>query len=215
MDPVPGPGPRWFGNYLWFGATDDVLGFSPKFAIGSSYGRLYLESGQMFDPAPRHLRLETVWDGTRHYATLYQTLSGQGEEPIAGLVNVDLGLLPLASFDAMLISQKNDAKLDNLSITTFVESGHLGDTNGDFVVDAADFINLKANFGMTTGATLGQGDIAVPADGAVDWTDLNTLIGNMSPGGSGTAAVTPEPATLSLLALGGLAVLRRRRMAGK
>jgi autotransporter-associated beta strand protein len=83
-----------------------------------------------------------------------------------------------------------------------------GDTNGDKVVDAADFINLKKNFGKSGGVA--QGDFN--ASGTVNWADLGILMSNMGTGG-GAPATTPEPATLGLLALGALAVIRRRRKA--
>jgi len=89
-----------------------------------------------------------------------------------------------------------------------LQFGVPGDTNNDKVVDAADFITLKKNFGGGLGgeATVGNFD----KTGTVDWADLNILTNNMgAPGGA--AAVTPEPATLGLLAVGALAVLRRNR----
>ncbi|MDP6544895.1 MAG: PEP-CTERM sorting domain-containing protein, partial [Phycisphaerae bacterium] len=54
-------------------------------------------------------------------------------------------------------------------------------------------------------------------DGDVDIDDFNILKGNMGWDGTGggapqaTASKTPEPATMSLLAIGGLLILRRRR----
>jgi autotransporter-associated beta strand protein len=89
----------------------------------------------------------------------------------------------------------------------------LGDTNGDFVVDAADYIALKTNFGMTQGATLAQGNFDADIDGNVDWDDLQILMANFSTRTIGGAPAIPEPATLGLLAIGALAVLRRRRAA--
>ena len=84
-----------------------------------------------------------------------------------------------------------------------------GDTNLDGVVDAADYITLKRNFGMATGATWLQGDFN--SDHQVNWPDLQIMISNFGNGASTTPATNPEPATLSLLALGGLAMIRRRR----
>ena len=49
-----------------------------------------------------------------------------------------------------------------------------GDTNLDGVVDAADFIAMKRNFGTGTGATWGQGDL--DGDGDVDFGDLQAMM---------------------------------------
>jgi len=45
----------------------------------------------------------------------------------------------------------------------------------------------------------------------VDWDDLQILIANFGTRGVGRAPPAPEPATLGLLAIGALAVIRRRR----
>jgi autotransporter-associated beta strand protein len=83
-----------------------------------------------------------------------------------------------------------------------------GDTNGDFVVDAADFITLKKNFGAGGGGGAAVGNF--DKTGTVNWADLSILMNNM---GTRVAApsTTPEPATLGLLAIGALAIIRRRR----
>jgi autotransporter-associated beta strand protein len=101
----------------------------------------------------------------------------------------------------------NDAVAKRIYITG-IASIIPGDTNNDKVVDAFDFITLKKNFGGGVGGnyTVGNFDDA----GTVDWADLNTLTNGMAGTGS-TSAVTPEPATLGLLAIGALALLRRRR----
>jgi hypothetical protein len=78
-----------------------------------------------------------------------------------------------------------------------------GDINGDGLVDVADYNVWAANVGKT-GATWAQGDLN--GDGLVDVADYNIWAANV-----GKTAATPEPLTLSLLALGGLAMLRRRK----
>jgi len=89
-----------------------------------------------------------------------------------------------------------------------LSSGLPGDTNADGVVDAADFITLKKNFGGGLGgdATVGNFD----KTGTVNWADLGILMSNMGKT-SGAPATAPEPATLGLLAIGALAIIRRRR----
>ena len=64
---------------------------------------------------------------------------------------------------------------------------------------------LKASFGTTSGATWGQGDFN--GDGAIDLQDFGLLKANFGSGGE----LIPEPATLSLLALGGLALMRKKK----
>jgi hypothetical protein len=87
----------------------------------------------------------------------------------------------------------------------------LPDANGDEVVDAADYIILKQNFGMPSGALWSQGDFDM--SGTVDWDDLQILMAEFGTRSVGGAPPAPEPATLGLLAIGALAVLRRRRRA--
>jgi len=84
-----------------------------------------------------------------------------------------------------------------------------GDTDGDGDVDLDDLFAVRNNFGVASGATRDMGDVAPhpDGDGMVDLDDLFMIRNNF---GTGLAAV-PEPLTLSLLAAGGLALLRRQR----
>jgi MYXO-CTERM domain-containing protein len=93
----------------------------------------------------------------------------------------------------------------------YLSFGVPGDTNGDFVVDAADYIAVKQNFGMTEGATLAQGNFDSDIDGNVDWDDLQILMAKFGTRSIGGAPPAPEPAALGLLAIGAVAVIRRRR----
>jgi len=93
----------------------------------------------------------------------------------------------------------------------YLSFGVPGDTNGDFVVDAADYIAVKQNFGMTEGATLAQGNFDSDIDGNVDWDDLQILMAKFGTRSIGGAPAAPEPAALGLLAIGAVAVIRRRR----
>jgi len=102
-----------------------------------------------------------------------------------------------------------------------------GDLNLDGNVDSYDYVTLKANFGMTGGATWYDGDFS--GDGNVGSADLDALEANYdytsdphpimtppAPGAGGQSSggeLLPEPTTLLLLGFGaiGLTVRRRRR----
>jgi len=79
----------------------------------------------------------------------------------------------------------------------------VADFNTDGTVDLADLTILRTNSGLT-GQGFADGD--TNCDGTVDLADLTTLRGLS---GSSVSGV-PEPVTLGLLSLGGVALLRRR-----
>jgi len=89
------------------------------------------------------------------------------------------------------------------------------DTDTDKDVDYYDYVAVRDGFGTPAGATWAQGDS--DRDGDVDVYDylaLKVNFGWADPPGQGqippAQGTVPEPATLSLLALGGLALIRRR-----
>lgn len=84
-----------------------------------------------------------------------------------------------------------------------------GDTNGDGVVDLTDLNNVLNNFGVTASGNPGDDN----GDGVVDLSDLNDVLNNFgthNPAASGLSVV-PEPTTISLLSIGTLGLLSRRR----
>lgn len=82
-----------------------------------------------------------------------------------------------------------------------------GDVDGDGYVGADDLVTVLTNWAQPN-MSRGQGDVTGDTYvGADDYVEVLTYWGTSTP----TEAM-PEPATLGLVVLGGLALLRRRRM---
>ena len=87
-------------------------------------------------------------------------------------------------------------------VLTVTAVASAGDANNDGSVDILDLDILGANWGQPD-RSWDEGSFN--GDGQVDILDLDTLGANWGGG------AVPEPATMALLALGAVAMLRKRR----
>lgn len=124
--------------------------------------------------------------------------------PGTGLGYGTAGDLGLTTFDGLAV--------DPASV--LVKYTLLGDADLNGTVNFSDFLRLQAGYGHT-GTMWGQGDFNY--DGQVNFSDFLLLqagYGKTLSAGD-VAAPAPEPATLGLLAMGALALLRRRHVRAK
>ena len=124
------------------------------------------------------------------------------------LANIVIDATDAPDWDISALSVADDLA-GRVYITGIGMSALAGDADGDLDVDAADYIILKANMGQASGAVQADGDF--DGDGDVDWADLQILQGNYGATIPGAPGTIPGPATLGLLAVGAMAVIRRRR----
>ena len=185
-------------------AMEDLYALYYK-GCGMNSGALFAGTGTMADGSQGAYLLTPVLPGD---------FDGDGDVD-ADDIDILCANMGDADFD---LDDDGDADEDDLilMIETLVEltdgSGRTGTQRGDInldgLIDATDLALLAAGFGVLPPPANLWGDGNLNCDALVDATDLAIMAANF--GYTAPPAPVPEPITMSLLSIGGLALLRRR-----
>jgi hypothetical protein len=143
-----------------------------------------------------------------------QALLGFNDDGVLDATDIDLLYDAIAGGSSdLLYDLNNDALVDQTDVNVLIEvilETSFGDANLDQRVDDDDVLILRQNFGSQTGwagGNFGPGNV-------VDANDFATLRSNYGFNAAAPAPATPEPTSLVLVGLAGLAALKKWRVEG-
>ncbi|MDP6633722.1 MAG: hypothetical protein QGG42_02390 [Phycisphaerae bacterium] len=217
---IPGKDSLVFG-YRW---TDDDKGIHMLTAISNADNRFYLEWHPFYPGAVYGIGWDADGDGfdkadaDDYYAEgwLFGSwryyLSTDAQEWTYSGSGAGDRILSDGDWDGWSWAPGSDVSVPNdLPLTTVIVDVP-GDSNGDDVVDDLDYDNFIAQFGGAPGANSADFN----DDDVVDLADFAILRENFGAGVASAPDIAsvgeaPEPAVLTILVMGGSALLARRR----
>ena len=215
--PIPG----WYYPGVIAG-DGQSLGYTAKLAAGNGVTGLVKTFRIVHPNAPGTIN----WWVSSYYGDGNGTITGPGDGSVPGDFDGDNDVdaddidILCANMGGDVATYDTDGDLDVdeddmiYHVENLVElqdgSGRVGTKRGDMNLDgfvnATDLAAMKPNFGFS-GKGYADGDLN--CDTVVNGTDLAILAGNI--GFAAPTGVVPEPITLGLVSIGGLALLRRPR----
>ena len=182
---------------------DEVGGHSvPAFGYRDNMFQVKVpgSGGLVYNMTVGGMAIRTTWEESTGFAEWYGWDYSIVTPVIEGGVEW-WPFIPTLGFE--WIGGMNDWQI-HAGMTLDVKGWVWADANHDDAVDVGDLGILGANYGTTSGATWETADFN--NDGAVDVGDLGILGAHY---GYGTGGSIPEPGSLALLAVSGLAMLRK------
>ncbi|MFN3168991.1 MAG: PEP-CTERM sorting domain-containing protein [Phycisphaeraceae bacterium] len=182
--------------------SDGTLGKLKSYVYASTDGQWDNTTGYV-NPGGSDILLQKVVPGD---------FSGDGIVDFAEVLTVDAATAVSSAVDTYDFDEDGDSDFMDVTFFYFDILDNLpGDTDGDGDIDDSDLGTSFSQYTGPTGIAGGRNalDGDADGDGDVDDSDLGTAFsGYTGPLGPGSV---PEPTSLALIGLGGLALIRRRR----
>ncbi len=132
---------------------------------------------------------------------------------ITATSGVNLANFPDGNYDGYVYEVRAEGWFDNFAFATFSVADIAPVGTQDGIVDGGDLGALLARWKSIDPADLAVADIAPVGapDGVIDGADLGALLARWKDtSGIGASPAVPEPASLTMLAIGMVSLLRRR-----